>query len=290
MGSSSGLTLVTGSAGKTGTAVIRALRRRDVAMRALVRRMEHGSLLRHSGVEDIVIGDMRDAGTWETAMCGVQSVYHICPNMSPDEIEIGRLALEAARRAGVCHFVYHSVLHPQIEDMPHHWRKMRVEELIFQSDLPFTILQPAAYMQNVLAGRNTITRDGIYRVPYALETRLSMVDLDDVGEAAAVVLTQPGHEGAIYELAGPEYLSQTELATILADVLGLPVCAESVPLAVWERDARATGLGDDQIKTLRAMFRYYEMYGFRGNERVLSWLLGRPATSFTAWATRAFTP
>ena len=60
---------------------------------------------------------------------------------------------EAARRAGIRHLVYHSVLHPQVEAMPHHWQKMRVEEQLFAAGLPYTILQPAAYMQNVLAHR-----------------------------------------------------------------------------------------------------------------------------------------
>ena len=61
-------------------------------------------------------------------------------------------AIRAAQSAGVERFVYHSVLHPQVEIMAHHWQKMRVEEQLFESGLSFTILQPAAYMQNVLAG------------------------------------------------------------------------------------------------------------------------------------------
>ncbi len=63
---------------------------------------------------------------------------------------IGKLVIDEARKAGVKHFVYHSVLHPQTEKMNHHWQKMHVEEMIFESGLPFTILQPAPYMQNLL--------------------------------------------------------------------------------------------------------------------------------------------
>ncbi len=65
-----------------------------------------------------------------------------------------------------------------------------------------TILQPTAYMQNILAGWRSIVEDGIYRVPYPIDTRISLVDLRDVAEAAARVLTEDGHVGATYELVG----------------------------------------------------------------------------------------
>src|SRR6185369_2935048 len=102
----------------------------------------------------------------------------------------------AATRLAVPRLVYHSVLHPQIEAMPHHWAKLRVEEMLFGSTLDATILQPTAYMQNSLAQWELMTREGVYRVPYPIETRLSLVDLDDVAEAAAQVLLDAGHAGA----------------------------------------------------------------------------------------------
>ena len=197
------------------------------------------------------------------------------------------MVIAAARSAGVEHFVYHSVLHPQVEAMPHHWLKMRVEEQLFESGLSYTILQPAAYMQNVLAQWNSIVQEGIYPVPYRVETRLGMVDLDDVAEAAAIVLTEAGHAGATYELAGAEALSQIEVAAVLADCLGRPVRAETVAIETWEQRARASGLGDYQVKTLVKMFRYYEQHDFWGNPRVLGWLLGRPPTTFAGFCRKA---
>ena len=223
----------------------------------------------------------------DQAAQGVRAVYHICPNVSPDEVAIGQVAIMAARSAGVEHFVYHSVLRPQIEAMPHHWQKLRVEEQLFESGLSYTILQPAAYMQNVLAHWDQIMVQGVYPVPYAVETRLGMVDLEDVAEAAAVVLTEPGHAGAVYELAGAEVLSQVEVATILGQQLGHPVRAETVPLETWERRARESGLADYQVETLVKMFRYYECYGFWGNPHVLSWLLGRSPTTFATFVERS---
>lgn len=277
--------LVTGAAGKTGRAVIRALGERGASVRALVRRPAPDL-----GAQEAQVGDLRRAADVERAVQGVRAVYHICPNMQPDELAIGRLVIDAARAAGVDHFVYHSVLHPQTEAMPHHWHKLRVEELLFEAGLPFTILQPAAYMQNVLAGWNEIVEQGVYRVPYAVETRLGMVDLADVAAAAAVVLTEPGHAGATYELAGSEVLTQTEVAAILSRELRRPVRAETVSRQTWAQRARAAGLGDFQVDTLLKMFRYYEQHGFWGNPRALHWLLGRPPATFAGFAARVARP
>jgi uncharacterized protein YbjT (DUF2867 family) len=279
--------LVTSAAGKTGRAVIQALTAKGEAVRALVHRHEQIQSVEALGAQQVIVGDMRLQATMDQAAWGVRAVYHICPNVSPDEVAIGQATVVAARSAGVEHFVYHSVLHPQIEAMSHHWQKLRVEERLFESGLSYTILQPAAYMQNVLAHWDQIMEQGVYPVPYAVETRLGMVALEDVAETAAVVLTEPGHTGAVYELASAEVLSQTEVATILGQQLGRPVRAEVVPLETWEQRARESGLGDYQIETLVKMFRYYERYGFWGNPRVLGWLLGRPPTTFAAFVERA---
>jgi uncharacterized protein YbjT (DUF2867 family) len=278
--------LVTGAAGKTGQAVIRALAQRKRPVRALVFRPQQTRVVTELGVSEAVTGDMRDRTVLGRAMQNVRAVYHICPNMSPDEVSIARAIITAASSAGVEQFIYHSVLHPQTEDMPHHWLKLRVEEQLFQSGLAYTILQPAAYMQNVLAHWDRIVECGLYPVPYPAATRLSMVDLQDVAAAAAIVLTEPGHVGATYELCGPGVLSQTETAGILSQQLGRDVVAREVPLFEWERQARDSGLGDYQVATLIKMFRYYERHGFWGNPRVLGWLLGRPPTSFAAFLER----
>ncbi len=286
--------LITGAAGKTGKAVLRALTREGRSVKALVFRSEQIQEVEELGADDVLVGDMRDLDILKRAMQGVHSVYHICPNVNPDEIAIGQKIIDVAVAAGINHFVYHSVLHPQVEAMPHHWKKMRVEERLFESGLPYTILQPAAYMQNILANWETISKTGKYTVPYAVESRISMVDLEDVALAAAMVLLEsgpnedrPSHIGATYELVGTPALTQTEVAEILAQQLGRPVIAERQPVDAWEQSARASGMGDYQVNTLVKMFDYYEKYGFSGDSHVLSWLLNRPATSLNAFVVRA---
>ena len=278
--------LVTGAAGKTGQAVLRALVEQGAAVRAFVYRPEQTALVEALGAREAIAGDMQDEAAYRRAASGIRALYHVCSNMNPEEETIGRVALAAAQASRVEHFVYHSVLHPQTEAMPHHWHKLRVEERLLESGLAYTIVQPAAYMQNILAGWPVIVEQGVYRAPYPVATRLSMVDLDDVAVAIAFVLTEPGHAGASYELAGPDALTQTEVAEVLSAALGRPVRAEQIPLTEWTTGARAAGLGDYQIETLVKMFRYYEHYGFWGNSNVLGWLLGRPPASFREFVER----
>jgi uncharacterized protein YbjT (DUF2867 family) len=271
--------LVTGAGGKTGRAVVAALAARGAAVRALVHREEQAGAATALGAREVCVGPFDDAPALARAVAGASAIYHICPNVSPHEVAYAGAVVQAAVAAGVRRLVYHSVLHPQVEAMPHHWNKMRVEEMLFASGLDVTILQPTAYMQNILAGWREIAEAGIYRVPYPVESRLSLVDLDDVAEAAALVLTQQRHGGATYELVGTVPLSQIDVAQTLSEALDKPVRAVTEPVEAWEARARAAGMGDQQRETLARMFRYYARHGLVGNPRVLTWLLGRAPTT-----------
>jgi uncharacterized protein YbjT (DUF2867 family) len=277
-----------GAAGKTGRAVLRTLAARGQTVRAFVRRPEDAPLVTALGAHSVVSGDLRDPSDLRRALDGAASVYHLCPNVHPDEVPIGRAVIVAARAAEVRRFVYHSVLHPQTERMPHHWRKLRVEEALFETGLEVVILQPAPYMQNLLAGWAAITQQGLYRVPYPVGTRLSLVDLEDVAAVAAEVLDpdDPAHAGATYELVGTPPLTQCEVAEALGAALGRPVQPVEEPVDDWEARARAAGLGDYPRSTLRAMFAYYAQFGLGGSPQMLTWLLGRPPTSLAAFAAR----
>ncbi len=271
--------LVTGAAGKTGQAVTRALVRVGAAVRALVHKEEYQDSVESAGVNEIYLGDLLNLDDLQEIMEGVEAVYHICPNVHPGEVDIGVGVIQAAKGAGVKHFVYHSVLHPQIEAMPHHWLKLRVEEHLIESGLPFTILQPTAYMQNVAALIPKLLEGGVYRVPYPIETGICLVDLEDIAQAAAVVLTEPGHTGAIYELVGTEPITQSQVAAVLSEVLGKDIQAQRIPYKTWETQALKNGLGSYQRYTLLKMFQNYKKFGFSGNSLVLGWLLGRQPTT-----------
>lgn len=283
---------VTGAAGKTGRALIAALLKRGETIRALVRNAEQGEVVRAIGAQELVIGDMRDETVLEHLLKGCASVYHICPNMHPDEVAIGRALLNAMERVRQrstlsAHLVYHSVLRPQIEAMPHHWAKLRVEEMILARVSPFTILQPAPYYQNILTQRMGITLEGRYLVPYGEWTNLAMVDLVDVAEVAARLIAETEGVNGVYELVGANW-RQDRLADALGGIVGRPVRVGVTGGAEWERAARARGMGEYAVTTLMAMFRYYETSGLCGNPAILRMLLGRDPTTLEEFAQREF--
>jgi NAD(P)H dehydrogenase (quinone) len=123
-------------------------------------------------------------------------------------------------------------------------------------------------------------------VPYPIGTRLSLVDLEDVAEAAARVLTDDGHSGATYELVGTPPLSQIEIAEAFGYALNKTIRAEAEAIESWEQRARDAGIEDYSRETLIKMFRAYARDGLKGNPNVLGWLLGRPPTSLAAFASR----
>lgn len=257
---------VTGSAGKTGRAVISALVAREARVRALVHCEERTAGMGALGATEVVVADLTDAESLERALAESAVVYHICPNMRPDEVEIGERVIDMCKRVGVERFVYHSVLHPQIEAMPHHWNKLRVEEKLIQSGLAFTILQPAAYMQNLKAQWGSVLEHGLLEVPYAESTRVGMVDLNDVAEVAAQVLVEDGHDGAIYELCGSEVMDQREIAGVLCKTLGRLVQVAVLDRRVWKVRAAEAALPTTPPP--------------------LSWRCSSTTSSTVSWATR----
>jgi uncharacterized protein YbjT (DUF2867 family) len=277
------LILITGAGGKTGRALIKALSKAE-SVYAFVHREGHVAVAKALGAEKAIVGDMHDETEIRSAMQGVRAVYYICPNMDPDEAVIGNLVTGQAREAGVEHFVYHSVLHPQAEKMNHHWQKMRVEEMIFESGLPFTILQPAPYMQNLLAGWKSIVEDGVLRVPYSVNSKFSFVDLEDIAEAAKIVLTEPNHINATYELVGTMPLSHVEVAEIFSRVLNRDVRAEREETRDWR--LRTVGMSEYAVENLVRMFEYYDKWGLLGNPNVLRWLLKHEPTSLESFIKR----
>ena len=270
--------LITGASGKTGRELIRALQGDGVKVRAFVRasHVEHFSGL--PNVETFV-GDLMSAKDIRLAVQGVRTIYHIPPNMHPAEIIIAAQLFDAARSAGAAKVVYHSVLHPQTRKMPHHWNKMRVEERLFETRLVYTILQPTAYMQNLLAGWRTIVNEGVYSVPYPPASRISLVDLRDIVSVARKALMTDELDYGTFELAGTRPLSQTEVAEKATAVIGRKVKAVEIPLSEWQQAARSAGaLSPYAIETLSAMFSYYAEIGLEGNPFILESILGRPPT------------
>lgn len=207
------------------------------------------------------------------ALSGCRALWFAAPNMHPDEPGLVERVLEAASRTGVERVIYHSVAWPYAPSMPHHLGKAEGENLVRRSGLSFTILQPCAYMQNLVPFALT----GRIAVPYSLDARFTFVDLDDVAAATAVVLAEPGHEGATYELAGPDILSVRDVALIASSVLSQPVSAERQSRESWLAGPGA-GLSTQVRAWLLAMFEAYDAHGLSAGRLTLPRLLGREAT------------
>ena len=220
-----------------------------------------GSALGRRGHDAVALGRAEWPALAE-AMAGCDVAYLIAPNMHPDEATYVGAAVEAVRAAGIGRVVLHSVAAPYAPAMPHHLGKAAAEDVVRRSGLAWTILQPGAYLQNL-----DLTRP--VRIAYRADAPFGFVDLADVAEAAAVVLTGPGHEGATYELASRQ-------ATVgeLAAEAGVPV--EVVTPEQWAATDGA-GLDPRARAWLLAMFAYYDAHGLPVGTLPLRALLGRPA-------------
>lgn len=283
--------LVTGAGGKTGRAVLTALAAENIPARALVRDPGRHRDLAHIGDVEVVAGDQRDAASLAAALEGADAIYHVAPNVTPDEVAMGEAVLEACRRVGVHRLVFHSVGDPHEPAMPHHVDKGRVEDRIIASDLAWTILRPNAYLQN-LDGYLDDLRAGHYRVPYATDRGLALVDLREVAEVAAGVIGArlDGAVGAIWELAGPASVSALDIAEVAADILDRPVTAVRQDPDDWLVDAEAAGLPDEARQRLYRMFRHYDQHGFPGDPTTLRRLLGREPTDVVRYLEAALPP
>ena len=99
--------LITGANGQVGRAIIKALLSKGEQVRAFVFRNEHVQEIKKLGDMDVVVGNMLNQEDLDRAFSGVNRVYHICSAINPDEVLIGEMVINAARKANVKHFVFH---------------------------------------------------------------------------------------------------------------------------------------------------------------------------------------
>jgi uncharacterized protein YbjT (DUF2867 family) len=263
--------VVTAAGGPTGTAVVRALWSRGEQVRAVVGTARPHPELTALSV-DVAVADLSVPGQVPPLLADARALHLVWPNFDPAEASGATALLEAARQAGVPRVVYHSVLRPQARSMPHHAAKDRVEEALDSSGLAWRILQPCAYSANLDGALLAAAETGRLASPWGLAQAQSLVDLRDVAEAAAVLLTEDGLDGGTFEAAGPEPLTALRIADALAERLGRPVTAVDVL-----PDGPVPPVDAYAARCRRLMFDHYRAHGFTGSPRVLEALLGRPA-------------
>jgi len=266
--------VVTAAGGQTGAAVVRALWSRGHRVRAVVSGARDRPELTALAA-DVVAADLRKTDGLEQVLAGAEALYAIWPNFDPGEAAGVTALLAAARRAGVGRVVYHSVLRPQARAMPHHAAKDLVEEALDASGLAWRVLQPCAYADNLDGQLPDVAASGTLRSPWGLTTAQSLVDLRDVADAAAVLVTEDGLDGGTFEAVGPEPLTAPHIAELMSRRLGRTVTAVDVA-----PDGPVPPASDYAAHCTRTMFDHYRAHGFTGSPRVLEALLGRPARTY----------
>lgn len=230
------------------------------------------------GVIKTVVGDMMDPSDFRHALDGADAVYFICSAGNPDEYKMGKLAVSLSKEMKLKHFIYHSVLHSLLSEMPHHNQKNRVENALVNSGLDYTIIQPAVLMQNLQVSFEQVKQTGIWRQKFYTgnDKALCMVDLNDVAEAAAVIAeNSESHIGATYELCGTENLKLNDVLNILGECYQREVTAEYISDSGLLNGLTKSGASEYKQDMMIKMFRHYNEHSFIGNARTLTALLGR---------------
>lgn len=211
---------VTGANGQLGRLVIDALLKRVAASQivALVRTPEQADELEQLGVE-LRHADYDKPETIKSALEGVSKLLLISGNMIGERVRQHKAVITAARQAGVTLLAYTSILHADKSPLQLSEEHKATEQLITQSGLPYVLLRNGWYNENYSSGiTGSLAAGAITGAMH--EGHIASAARADYAEAAAVVLTESGHVGKIYELAGDQSFSLQTLAEQVTEISG----------------------------------------------------------------------
>ncbi|MEU4605380.1 NAD(P)H-binding protein [Kribbella sp. NPDC023972] len=263
--------LVLGATGKTGRRVVPRLRERGADVRAASR----------SGETRF---DWTDRSSWADAVRGAEAVYLIAPE-DPAPIEP---FVSQAVAAGVRRFVTLSGRATEKWAGRFGAGMAEAERVVQASGAGWTILRSNNFDQNfdedlwrepLLAGRLALPA-GDLREPF--------VDVEDLAEVAATVLTSTGHDGRIYDLSGPESITFADAVETIAKVSGRPMEYVAVTPAAYRDELLAAGWPEEAVHELNALFEIMREGHVTMPTDDIERLLGRPATSFASYAERVW--
>jgi NAD(P)H dehydrogenase (quinone) len=273
---------ITGATGHLGRLVVGTLKSKVPASEivALARHPEKAADL---GVA-VREADYERPETLDAALAGIDTLLLISSS------EIGRRAaqhrnvIEAAKRAGVAHVAYTSVLHADTSALDLAEEHRVTEAALEASGLPCTVLRNGWYTENYTASVGGALVGGAV-IGSAGDGRISSATRADYAEAAVVVLTGAGHEGQTYELAGDEAYTLADLAAEVSRQTGRTIPYKDLPEADYAAALAGFGLPEGFAKALAR----YDVQASQGalfdNGRTLSRLIGRPTTPLSAAVT-----
>jgi uncharacterized protein YbjT (DUF2867 family) len=280
----SGKILVTGATGNVGSAVLDILGTTDTNLRALAHDESSARSLKDRGVE-AVVGDFLEPETLVPALQGVSTVLLITP-IHPEQVAQASNVINAAKDSGNDPRIVRLSVHQASQEAPSRNSRQhaQIEDELRSSGLPYTLLRPTTFMQNTLATARTVASEGRIYQPFK-DGKLGMIDARDIGEVAAKVLTEEGHEGKVYTLTGPAAISFYEVAEALSEVLGKEVRYVNISLEDAKRAMLNMGLSEWRADVLVEYAKAHsEGYSNFTTEDVEQ-LTGHRATSYKEFAT-----
>lgn len=276
MATQSKLILVTGATGQQGGAVASALLAQGQKVRVMSRSPEKASALAHAGAE-VVKGNLTTPSDLQAALQGVHGVFAMSTAFEAGmetEVRQGIMLADAAKQAGIAHYVYTSVGSAHRNTgIPHFETKWKVEQHIKKIGLPTTILRPVWFMENFMTFAKP-SADGVLMLPMNPSRKLAMVALKDIGAFGAAAFLRPkDFLGQAIDLAGDE-LTMPETAALLTTAMGRPIRFQEFPMEQAE-----AAMGHD----FATMFRWFNEVGYAIDIPALKRQFGMPLTTFAEW-------
>lgn len=269
---------ITGASGQLGRLVIESLLTRHPAANivAVVRDPAKVADLQARGVQ-VRVADYNQADALEAAFQGVHKLLLISSSEVGQRVPQHRNVITAAQRAGVGLVAYTSILHADRSPMGLATEHRETEALLRASGLPHVLLRNGWYTENYTASVPAALQYGAV-LGCAGDGQISSAARADYAVAAATVLSRADQAGRVYELAGDEAYTLSELAVEIARQSGQPVVYRDLPEAAYEAALVQAGLPG----FLAAMLAESDVGAAKGglfdDSHELSRLIGRPTT------------
>ena len=281
--------LITGATGKTSELVIAQLLAKRADVRALVRDVTKAAALGDKGVR-LVPGDFDQPESLVRALEGVTSVFLLTPPHPDDSGMVARF-LDAATSGPTAPRIVRLSAIKATEGGPTESTRGhgRADRAILESGLPYAILRPSYFMQNLLGSAESILTNGTL-VPPTGDGRIGFIDVRDIADVAAAVLLDREWDHGIYDLTGPASVSFHDVARDLGVALGREVTYVPVTPEQARQTALRSGWGE---WTAGIMADYTVAYGKGWGDFTTSFvqkITGHPPRSVAQFAREVFVP
>ena len=269
---------ITGATGQLGQHVIEELLKTVPASQivAIVRNPAKAEALRQQGVV-VRQADYTEEAAFTTALNGVDKLLLISSS------EVGQRAVQhptvinAAKAAGVKFIAYTSLLHADKSPLGLHVEHVETENALAASGVPYALLRNGWYTENYLASAPPALEHGVF-MGAAGEGKIASATRADYAAAAAKVVSEEGHAGKVYELAGDNAWTLSELAAELSKQSGKPITYQNLSEADFAAALKGVGLPAGLAEMLADSDTGASKGGLFDDSRTLSKLIGRPTT------------